>query len=207
MDNHPIPIFYTNKKRYVLRFELFTDKVLSKSVTEYDNLEEAMEEIRLLNEFYCKTPKPMKERVGKYGHYTTNFSGDAKYWGYILLDYEDCKILKIGNDGLYGGINKREDPLKLMDYFFRKEGEVPPKYNWDIGEYKGWLQFRWGNGKNAIGYQEKTPKPEKINEIIYNPVDSIFEPEVTEDLVYEELEKHYDDILEKEMKQAKEFKW
>lgn len=28
----------------------------------------------------------------------------------------------------------------------------------DEGEYDGWLQFRWGDGKNAIGYKEKKEK-------------------------------------------------
>jgi hypothetical protein len=35
-----------------------------------------------------------------------------------------------------------------------KEGEIPSGYKWDDGEYEGWLQFRWGNGKNSVEFGE-----------------------------------------------------
>lgn len=42
------------------------------------------------------------------------------------------------------------DKLEELDFFFRGPSEVPEDYKWDTGEYEGWLQFRWGDGKNAI---------------------------------------------------------
>lgn len=207
------PIFYNNKKRYVIRFNTFTDKILSKSVTEYDTLDEAMEEIKLLNEFYKSTPRPERQKRDKYSTtYDVFYSEGAMYWGYVLLDYEEQKILKIGNDGLYGGINKKYDPLILLDHFFRKEEEIPKNYSWDVGEFDGWLQFRWGNGKNAINYKEvketgkKNMKRLLEMEETFNPDDAIFEPEVDESEI-EELEEKYDKILEKEIKELKEYKW
>lgn len=50
--------------------------------------------------------------------------------------------------------------LAKLDFFFRGPYEVPEDYKWDTGEYEGWLQFRWGDGKNAIIYgeeQKETP--------------------------------------------------
>lgn len=43
-----------------------------------------------------------------------------------------------------------KNKLNELDFFFRGPNEVPPDYKWDDGEYDGWLQFRWGDGKNAI---------------------------------------------------------
>ena len=45
--------------------------------------------------------------------------------------------------------------LKLLDTLFRKPGEIPEDYKWDNGEYEGWLQFRWGNGLNAIEKEDE----------------------------------------------------
>jgi hypothetical protein len=53
---------------------------------------------------------------------------------------------------LHYDINNR---LSKLDFFFRGPHEVPEDYKWDTGEYEGWLQFRWGDGKNAITYGEE----------------------------------------------------
>ena len=45
---------------------------------------------------------------------------------------------------------KFKSKLEELDFFFRGPSEIPPDYKWDEGEYEGWLQFRWGDGKNAI---------------------------------------------------------
>ena len=77
---------------------------------------------------------------------------------------------------------KSNKDLYFLDEYFCGPSEVPKDYDWDDGEYEGWLQFRWGDGKNAIGYTE--PKKGK-------PVDkpeAIEETEVEEeDLVEEEI--------------------
>lgn len=203
------PLFYNNEKRFVLRFNLFTDKVISKSITEYDTLEEAMEEIRLIHECYQNTPKPERKKRGKYAStYDIFFPTGAMFWGYILLDYQENKIIKIGNDGLFGGIGKRTDPLILMDYFFRKPEDVPKDYKWDLGEFDGWLQFKWGNGKNAINYKEIKEEVKKRTIPVFDEeevdpllIDNDMDPQV------EELEEKYDEILDKELKIMKDYKW
>ena len=50
--------------------------------------------------------------------------------------------------------NYKKD-LELLDVLFRKPGEIPEDYKWDNGEYEGWLQFRWGNGLNAIEKEDE----------------------------------------------------
>lgn len=52
----------------------------------------------------------------------------------------------------------------MKDIFFRKENEIPKDYKWDIGEYEGWLQFRWGDGKNAIDYKKPSNKKAQLLE-------------------------------------------
>ena len=38
---------------------------------------------------------------------------------------------------------------------FRGKDEIPEDYKWDVGEYEGWLQYRWGNGLNAIEREDE----------------------------------------------------
>ena len=45
---------------------------------------------------------------------------------------------------------------------FRGKDEIPEDYKWDIGEYEGWLQFRWGNGLNAIEKEDEINRQKKI---------------------------------------------
>lgn len=110
-----------------------------------------------------------------------SYENGGCYWGYITLDYQEKKILEIYNDGCrvwetveikpapysfgiketkttkkHYHVDKTTDYKRIMDLFFRGEDEIPADYEWDDGEYEGWLQFRWGDGKNAIGYIEPT---------------------------------------------------
>ena len=52
-----------------------------------------------------------------------------------------------------GGLKRLNSDLQLLDLTFRKPGEIPEGYKWDEGEYAGWLQYRWGDGKNAIQHK------------------------------------------------------
>lgn len=147
-------------KRYVLIFDKYRNYDGKKpSITEYDNLNDLHEEIKLLNEYYKDTPQPVlvQKRYGSSNTYS--FSGDAYFWGYIVLDFETQKIIESGNDGInvhyqygYKKIKGKSIGNNIKDFFFRKDDEIPKNYHWDIGEYEGWLQYRWGDGKNAVNY-------------------------------------------------------
>jgi len=156
--------------KYCIIFNTWKDsyEYESFSCTEYDTLDDAMEEVKLLNEMYCNTPKPQKvyskngrhkDGIGwRYDSYDWDFSDGRYFWGYAVLDMINNKFIKIVN-----GLNNKvcclsKNPeLKDYDMFFRGEDEIPHDYKWDIrGEYLGWLQYRWGDGKNAIGYVEPT---------------------------------------------------
>jgi len=156
--------------KYCIIFNTWKDsyEYESFSCTEYDTLDDAMEEVKLLNEMYCNTPKPQKvySKNGKhkdgtgwrYESYDWDFSDGRYFWGYVVLDMINCKFIKIVN-GLNNKICTLSKTPDLHDYdlFFRGEDEIPTDYQWDVrGEYEGWLQFRWGDGKNAIGYVEPT---------------------------------------------------
>lgn len=177
-------------KRYILIFDKYRNYASKNQVyTEYDTIEEANEEAFLINEFYKDTPKPVRVK-NKYSKMTYEFPNNAYFWGYIILDMEDMKLIEIGHDGIKVSLDNiflREYHIKkksdfthqIKDIFFRKESEVPEKYVFDDGEYEGWLQYRWGDGMNAINKpkKEKTPKiiivnwedplPEKIKGVTY----------------------------------------
>jgi hypothetical protein len=147
-------------------FETYRDQRETRTITEYNTLEEAKEETKLLNIFYSPTPKPVKVNASDYysrskyrdNKYHYEYPEDSKFWGWVLLDFNKCD-LQVGGQGLYGGkwvfLTKKELKSETwLDKFFRKPTEVQEDYEWDDGEYSGWLRFRWGDGKNAIGYQE-----------------------------------------------------
>ena len=176
-------------KRYVLIFNKWQDYVNDcLSVSEYDTLDEVKEEISLINKFYHDTPRP-KFVTTKYSRYRkkrdVQFEENTFFWGFIVLDFEKCKCIEVGHDGICIGsksnnINRVKNfSLANADYFFRKDDEIPQDYKWDDGEYEGWLQFRWGDGKNAIGYVEpEVQKKERpgVTEVreIYDPETDIF---------------------------------
>ena len=156
--------------KYCVIFNTWRETSESFSCTEFDTIDDAMEEAKLLNKMYCNTPKPAKiyskngkhkDGVGwRYDNYDWDFSNGKHFWGYAVLDMINCKFVKIVN-GLKNKAYSLSKNPKLQDYdvFFRGENEIPTDYQWDIrGEYEGWLQFRWGDGKNSINYKEEHKK-------------------------------------------------
>lgn len=144
-------------KRYMVIFEKWNKTDFHEDNTEYDTLAEALEETKLLEEFYADTPRPKLLRyryvdtwnIGDYS-WGDECLGEA-FWGYAVLDFEGEKVIKWGHDQLKY-VKKTDDIRKVKDRFFRKSGEIPDGYKFDIGEYEGWLQYRWGDGKNAVKY-------------------------------------------------------
>lgn len=177
--------------------------VKNNDYAEFDTMEEVQEYFKLIEDIYSNVKKPVidgnyyvHKATGKkyerkpysydkfendrdYKYIERYIETDAStqfYWGYMLLDYQKDEII-----GMWGerhpdfGKNYKND-LKLKDRLFRKPGEVPIGYKWDDGEYDGWLQFRWGDGKNAIEVEDKInqekeekkkqhkPKKRQVNE-------------------------------------------
>jgi hypothetical protein len=148
-------------KRYGIVFDKWSIYGNHRDITEYDTIEEVNEEIVLIEEMYRDTPRP-KPKYSKYSYDSKNicvasnyiwsagYIGEA-FWGYLVVDFEEERIIKWGNDCLRT-YNKKSDIREIKDWLFRGEKEVPKDYVWKTGEYQGWLQYRWGNGKNAIKY-------------------------------------------------------
>lgn len=156
--------------KYCVIFNTWRETPESFSCTEFDTLDEALDEAKELNKLYSNTPKPIKvynkngkhkDGIGwRYDRYDWDFSNNKHFWGYVVLDMINSKFIKIVN-GLNNKICTVSKTPDLYDYdvFFRGEDEIPTDYQWDArGEYDGWLQFRWGDGKNAIDYIEPKKK-------------------------------------------------
>jgi len=147
-------------KRYMIILETWNAPYrcnVAEKVTrdEYDTIEEVEKDVEMIHEWYMK-PSCMSS------------SETGFYWGYVILDFEDEKVLSIMHDGIQGyqgtecGCEMRIDDcnipyLRLKDKAFRKDDEIPSDYVWrNDNEYVGWLQFRWGNGLNAVKYVTKS---------------------------------------------------
>lgn len=167
-EDHNIP---RPTKRYVVIFNTFRDNLETRDITGYDTLDEALEEARLLNIYYQDTPKPYREQTEDSWIRSKKYrwvypSPDSRWWGYLVLDMEGAKLLKVGGAGMYISylrtLGKKEFDLTWTDKFFRGPTEIPDNYSWDDPEeYQGWLRYRWGDGKNGLTYQE----PDKPKEI------------------------------------------
>ena len=192
------------KKRYVLLFSLKGQYgVRSLSRSEFDNIGDCEEECKELNKMYSTHKVPtVLEKKGK-RHLTTvwDYSDNRSWWGYIVLDMQECKAIKVGGYGFNCTNYKCYDSCRTIntdkaerDYFFRDPEVCPDEYEWKQGEYKGWLQFKWGDGKNAIGYVEP-PKPKKKE---VEKIDPYEDYELESEFVAEMIEDKYDSIIEKE---------
>lgn len=146
-------------KRYGIVFDKWSIYKQHQDITEFDTIKEVNEEIELLEEMYKDTPRP-EHRYSRSSYCNRNSTDISNYvwcseyvgesfWGYLVVDFEEERILRWGHDCLKH-YNKESDIKRLKDWLFRKEDEVPADYKWDVGEYQGWLQFRWGDGKNSI---------------------------------------------------------
>ena len=177
---------------------------------EFDTLEELNEHIELFKEICKNYERPASKIVG-YSRWEKHKedvfdSPNKRKYGYLYGDRETMRLVW-GFDKLYR-YNKSTNNLKLYDILFRGEDEIPEDYKWDDGEYEGWLQYRWGDGKNAVGYVEPE-KPKKNNEVIE-------EEEVDETSYYddsfdnsfaEEIENAYAKLEDKELIKKLEDRW
>lgn len=167
-------------KRYMVIFNKWNKHKFHEDKTEYDTLAEAIEEANLLEMAYADTPRPKSEtryqrriingRVDWHSRsyaYTDYIWGEPymeeALWGYVIIDFEKEEVIKWGHDQLKF-VKKNDDIRRIKDRFFLREGEIPSGYKWDNGEYEGWLQFRWGNGRNSVELGEDAVIDTKDNE-------------------------------------------
>lgn len=128
-------------------------------ITKFDDIKEVEDFVKLIDEIYSGITRPDVNESYKYRKKAPKYckSNEENYiydenhfwWGYAVLDYKNEKVIMQGGVGLYDFWNPMKS-LAVLDRYFRKEGEVPKDYVWDINEYEGWLRFRWGDGENAI---------------------------------------------------------
>jgi len=165
-------------KRYVIITNIWGKKVylptgklldvFKEEREEFDTLEEVNEYIKLFEDVcsYYEIPgKKIEREYGTYGRksYKYEFTNtNQRLYGYIVGDSKTLSVLKWGGICMLN-ISKTTDGRKIKDMLFRGPDEIPKDYKWDAGEYEGWLQYRWGDGKNAIDYQEPR-KAKKITE-------------------------------------------
>ena len=214
------------KSRYVILFSLKGQYgVTGFSRSEYDDLTACYEECDELNKMYAshKIPTVLEKREIKLPRYHKkskksletiwDYSDGKSWWGYIVLDMVECKAIRVGGYGFNCQNHICYDTCKLInnsmdarDYFFRDPEVCPDEYPWENGEYKGWLQFRWGDGKNAIGYVEP-PKEKKKK--VFKDSDNIDEDdyELDEDYECEIIENKFADLLDKETKNRLMDRW
>lgn len=145
-------MYAENTKRFMLIFNIWTDRVFHEEKQEFDTEKECREYACLIDSIYGKT-EPTFDKFGI-----------QKKWGYVMLDFGNEKIIGWSKNGEICKFCKSNNALVLKDHFFRKENEIPKNYKWDNGEYEGWLQYRWGDGKNAIDYKKPSNKKIRLTE-------------------------------------------
>ncbi len=182
--------------------------VFKEEKEEFDTMEEVNEYVSLFEGVCSQYEMPekkqneyrgreiVKDKLGRNYHYEFT-NDDQRLWGYVIADTENLSIVRWGGIEMMN-INKRMNKLELKDRLFRGPDEIPNNYKWDNGEYAGWLQFRWGDGKNAIGYVEpKKEIKEKDDEVI----------ELDDYSFTDEIEQEFLDKEEKERLKILQERW
>ena len=160
-------------KKYVIVTNIWGRAAFKEEKEQFDTKEELEEYIQLFEGVCSQYKKPeMDPKRPGFHKWNKFYDKEERFWGYLCGDSEKRKILKWGGRGLQN-IHRNSHMFKIYDYIFREEGEIPKDYKWDDGEYEGWLQYRWGDGKNAIGYVEKKKPQKKSNEPINEPISSL----------------------------------
>jgi len=167
---------------------------------EFDTIEETKDYIALF-EGVCSTYT--KPEINIKGKHITWKEGD-RMWGYVVGDRNNYKI-KFGGDALFN-LKRNASTLRQRDYVFRGPDEVPKDYVWDDGEYEGWLQYRWGDGKNAIDYVEKQHK-DYLKKIAKEFPPAQFEQEYMCCDFPEDMEDKFAKDYEREQIKLKENRW
>ena len=72
------------------------------------------------------------------------------YSGYIVVDYQEKKILRRVGWGIPYFSDSQYDKLRLLDNLFTSDEIREITRKMDIPEYLGWLRFKYGDGLNAI---------------------------------------------------------
>ena len=158
---------------------------------EFDDLNEAKDYIKLFEDICSIYERPELSTKKYHGDKNREYifdSSNKALWGWLMGDRE-TKKLTWGGDKLKN-YNNSCDKRVLYDILFRGPDEIPKNYKWDFGEYEGWLQFRWGDGENAIDYVEKEKPKKEFNhiddeEVIDEPIDTSYVDE------YEEIENSF----------------
>ena len=150
---------------------------------EFDTIYEVNDYINFIKEYYRDVEKPylvpehwVHRLNGKivnhrpthdyqYEHkdaYWEAEDGKRKNWGYYVFDYETERVIDHGGADHPEFTKQYKQNLAIRDVLFRGKDEIPEDYKWDNGEYEGWLQFRWGNGLNAIEKEDEINRQKKI---------------------------------------------
>ena len=151
---------------------------------EFDTITEVRDYINFLNELYQDVEEPYKvpekwvhrltgnvtyKRPSQFQDYMYIYNesyweaedGKRKFWGYYVFDYEVERVIDHGGVDHPEFTKQYKQNLAIRDALFRGKDEIPKDYKWDIGEYEGWLQFRWGNGLNAIEKEDEINKQKR----------------------------------------------
>lgn len=174
-------IFHTGLKDYIKEEREYFDTM--EEVNDYVNLFEGVYNGTDDKITFSKPCELWGYVVGDTKQFSiTKWGGNMKYLSKCCKRNQEGIVKPIpysnANLGLsfmysFNNMDSKMNNLYTKDYIFRSENEVPQNYHWDNGEYEGWLQFRWGDGKNAINYVKpiKTENSKEQEGVIENTKD------------------------------------
>jgi hypothetical protein len=179
------------------------------SYDEYDTIEELKEGEKFAKALYADTPKPKKADDYWYSK-AWEYPEGSYWWGYIMLDFDEQRIIGHGGKTFPSYDNKPLSNLRIKDDFFRGDDEIPKGFCWHQGEYEGWLQFRWGDGKNALDYKPKentAKQPEPDNEEFGYDYETEGLDEWDKDYDNEVIQTTFQDLIDKEKLERIKERW
>lgn len=138
---------------------------------------------------YKRPPSKAEYRYIYKDSYWDAEDGKRKFWGYYVFDFGAERVIDHGGVDHPEFTKQYKQNLEIRDRIFRRKDEIPEGYMWDDGEYEGWLQFRWGNGLNAIEKEDEINKQKRAEATrIREEKKQIQETFIDEDFIDEDYE-------------------
>lgn len=182
-------------KRFALLFAIWDNHKIDYKCEEFDDLQSCQNVAKELEDIYNE----LHVLPVKVSPYVYDYSNGGSFWGYGILDMEKCEFKKISKRGLRYSTYNIERPSdldknpKIKDAFFRDANVCDYEFEcWE--EYDGWIQYRWGDGKNALNYTKPEKKKTHSNSWKTDN-ETVFE----DNYWIDDIEDKFDKEIEKEM--------
>lgn len=145
------------QKRYGILYTCYFQHIGTQVLKDVEIMEwaDTIEEVRQIEPIFREWHKSVHEPLSN----KKNELPDVLYGssGYTIIDYQEKRIVKRIGYNIPGFDDAPYDKLRLLDNLFTTDEVRKLTRPMSMGEYIGWLRFKYGDGLNAIYADNRKP--------------------------------------------------